>query len=135
PSSLSTIAYQSIIPDPDHVKQQENKIIRTNKGIRSTVAFNPAVTSGIVRFGGFFKDHPNLFSIGIADSSAVFGSNKSPAEGGNYEKTVCYYEDGDLGHIEDCIEGNSRIEENKTVAVERNISHSDDRQRRIWPMR
>ncbi|KAA6356615.1 MAG: hypothetical protein EZS28_047858 [Streblomastix strix] len=65
PSSLRTITYYSIIPDPDHVKQQVNKIIKTNKGDQSTVAFNPVISSGIVRFGGFFKDHPNSFSISI----------------------------------------------------------------------
>ncbi|KAA6375722.1 MAG: hypothetical protein EZS28_028752 [Streblomastix strix] len=91
PSSLSTITYQSIIPDPDHVIQQENKIIRTNKGNKSTVAFNPVITSGIVRFGGFFEKHPNnWFRIGIDDSSAVFGSNQFPQSGENEKNTVCY---------------------------------------------
>ncbi|KAA6400388.1 MAG: hypothetical protein EZS28_004077, partial [Streblomastix strix] len=93
PSSLSTIAYQSIIPDPDHVKQQENKIISTNKGNQSTVAFNPVITSGIARFGGFFKDHQlGNFSIGISDSSAVFGSNKGPIDDENGKNTVRYYQ-------------------------------------------
>ncbi|KAA6368075.1 MAG: hypothetical protein EZS28_036398, partial [Streblomastix strix] len=123
PSSLSTITYQSIIPDPDHAKQQENKIIRTNKGSRSTVAFNPVITSGIVRFGGFFKDHPfGNFKFGIADSSAVFGSNEFPNKGENEEKTVRYLKVGDLGHIRGIISGNSRIEENKTVAMEVNMN-------------
>ncbi|KAA6369855.1 MAG: hypothetical protein EZS28_034618, partial [Streblomastix strix] len=109
--------------DPDHVKQQENKIIRTNKGIQSTVAFNPAITSGIVRFGGFFKDHPRwTFIIGITDSSAVFGSNEWPWEGENEKKTVLYWNDGDLQQIGDTIKGNSRIEENKTVSVEVNMN-------------
>ncbi|KAA6379211.1 MAG: hypothetical protein EZS28_025263 [Streblomastix strix] len=123
PSSLSTITYQSIIPDPDHTIQQDNKIIRTNKGSRSTVAFNPAITSGIVRFGGFLEKHPdNRFRFGIADSSAVFGSDEGPWEGGNYKKTVSYYKDGDLTHIGDFIKGNSPIEENKTVAMEVNMN-------------
>ncbi|KAA6371170.1 MAG: hypothetical protein EZS28_033303, partial [Streblomastix strix] len=125
PSSLSTIAYQSIIPDPDHVKQQENKIIRTNQGIRSTVAFNPVITSGIVRFGGFFKDHPNnFFIIGIADSSAVFGSDEGPAKGENEKKTVSYWSDDNIKHLGDYIyiKGNSRIELNKTVAMEVNMN-------------
>ncbi|KAA6386092.1 MAG: hypothetical protein EZS28_018381 [Streblomastix strix] len=122
PSSLCTITYQSIIPDPDHVIQQENKII-FKRGIQSTVAFNPAITSGIVRFGGFFKDHSrNNFIIGIADSSAVFGSNERPWEGENIKKTVRYFKDGDLSHIGDWIEGNSRIELNKTVAMKVNMN-------------
>ncbi|KAA6361130.1 MAG: hypothetical protein EZS28_043343, partial [Streblomastix strix] len=123
PSSLSTITQQTIIPDPDHVIQQENKIIRTNKGLHSTVTFNPVITSGIVRFGGFFKDHPQYhFSIGISDSSAVFGSNEAPGDGVNGKKTVRYWKDGDLGQFGDYIKGNSRIEENKTVAMEVNMN-------------
>ncbi|KAA6368086.1 MAG: hypothetical protein EZS28_036387 [Streblomastix strix] len=124
PSSINIISYQSIIPNPVHMKQQENKIIRTNKGDRSTVAFNPVITSGIVRFGGFFKDHPSSYNfiIGIADSSAVFGSNEGSAKGENIRKTVSYYKDGDLTHIEGIIKGNSRIEENKTVAMEVNMN-------------
>ncbi|KAA6372261.1 MAG: hypothetical protein EZS28_032212 [Streblomastix strix] len=95
PSSLSTITYQSIIPDPNHVKQQENKIIL--KSHVATIAFNPVITSGIVRFGGFLEKHPSInFMIGIADSSAVFGSNKGPWEGENEKKTVRYYKEYDL---------------------------------------
>ncbi|KAA6395425.1 MAG: putative serine/threonine-protein kinase Nek6 [Streblomastix strix] len=123
PSSLNTINYQSIIPDREDVIQQKNKIIRTNKGLWSTVAFNPVITSGIVRFGGFFKDHSrNNFNIGISDSSAVFGSNEAPVDGGNLKKTVRYWKNGELGYIGDYIKGNSRIEENKTVAMEVNMN-------------
>ncbi|KAA6319188.1 MAG: hypothetical protein EZS28_054852, partial [Streblomastix strix] len=60
--------------------------------------------------------------IGIADSSAVFGSGEGPWEGENGKKTVRYYKDGDLGHIGYDIKGNSRIEENKTVAMEVNLN-------------
>ncbi|KAA6402084.1 MAG: hypothetical protein EZS28_002387 [Streblomastix strix] len=78
---------------------------------------------GIVRFEGFFKDHPDWrFRFGIADSSAIFGSNKAPWEGENRKKTVRYWKDGDLQHIGDFIKGNSRIEENKTVAMEVNMN-------------
>ncbi|KAA6372349.1 MAG: hypothetical protein EZS28_032124 [Streblomastix strix] len=55
-------------PEPklQQIQQSENKIIQTNKGDRSTVAFNPVITSGIVRFGGFFQDHSyNSFSMSI----------------------------------------------------------------------
>ncbi|KAA6370169.1 MAG: hypothetical protein EZS28_034305 [Streblomastix strix] len=114
---------QSLQSDPDHVIQQENKIIRTNKGLRSTVAFNPAITSGIVRLGGFFKDDPfDYFRIGIADSSAVFGSDEGPNKGENDKKTVCCYKDGDLEHFGDYIRGNSPIELNKSVAMEVNMN-------------
>ncbi|KAA6398282.1 MAG: putative serine/threonine-protein kinase Nek4 [Streblomastix strix] len=121
PSSIITIPYQSIIPDPAHVIQQENKI--TLKSGIATVSFNPVSSSGIVRFGGFLKDHPyGNFIIGIAESSAVFGSNELPSSGENDKKTVRYYNFGDLQHIRRIIKGNSRIEENKTVAVEVNMN-------------
>ncbi|KAA6375242.1 MAG: hypothetical protein EZS28_029231 [Streblomastix strix] len=125
PSSLSTITYQSIIPDPDHVKQQENKIILTSSSHIATVSFNPIITSKIVRFGGFLEKHLKYnFSIGIADSSAVFGSNEGPSSDKHGKKTVRYFKDGDLTHIDlnNCIKGNSRIEENKSVAVEVNMN-------------
>ncbi|KAA6391951.1 MAG: hypothetical protein EZS28_012526 [Streblomastix strix] len=123
PSSLSKIAYQSLIPNPDHSIQQQNKIIRTNEFGFSTVALNPIITSGIVRFGGFLEKHPNdKFIIGIADSSAVFGSIEGPSYGKNKERTVRYYQDGDLGHIGDLIKRNSLIDENKTVAMQVNMN-------------
>ncbi|KAA6372339.1 MAG: hypothetical protein EZS28_032135 [Streblomastix strix] len=119
PSSLNPNMLVGIIPGPDHVIQQDNKIIKTNKGRESTVAFNPVITSGIVRFGGFLEKHPNCyFSFGIADSSVVFGSNEWPYVGENKKKTVRYDKDGDLKHIGDQINGNSRIYENKSVAME-----------------
>ncbi|KAA6366680.1 MAG: hypothetical protein EZS28_037793 [Streblomastix strix] len=94
---------------------------------RSTVAFNPIVQSGIVRFGGFFEDPlsyiPN-FTIGIADSSAVFGSDEYPDEGENEKKTVCYWSGGEISHIGYCIPGNSGIESNKYVSCEVNMNIS-----------
>ncbi|KAA6395873.1 MAG: hypothetical protein EZS28_008600 [Streblomastix strix] len=71
-----------IIPNNTHAYQQRRKIIRTNIQGVSTVAFDPIISSGIVRFEGFLEKHPNQFIIGIADSSAVFGSNEFPDEGG-----------------------------------------------------
>ncbi|KAA6399584.1 MAG: hypothetical protein EZS28_004893 [Streblomastix strix] len=132
PSSLSTITYQSIIPDIQHAIQKDNKIIRTDKGRYSTVTFNPVISSGIVRFGGFFEnssDNP-FFSVGIADSSAIFGSDEAPWSGENKKKTFFYFKDGSLGHIGDnYIKGNSPIEENKTVAME--LKHASDIKKRM----
>ncbi|KAA6359272.1 MAG: hypothetical protein EZS28_045201 [Streblomastix strix] len=82
-----------IIPDKEDAYQQGLKIIHTDKYGCSTVAFNPIISSGIVRFGGFFGDPDDepVFMIGIADSSAVFGSNEWPNQGENVQKTVCYW--------------------------------------------
>ncbi|KAA6399288.1 MAG: hypothetical protein EZS28_005183 [Streblomastix strix] len=79
----------SIIPDKEHVYQEGCKIIRTNIQGVSTVAFDPIISSGIVRFGGFFENHIiSNFSFGIADSSAVFGSNEDPSDGENVEVQI-----------------------------------------------
>ncbi|KAA6373376.1 MAG: hypothetical protein EZS28_031097, partial [Streblomastix strix] len=92
PPSLNPNMLIGIIPNKEYVYQQGVKIIRTDKQGNSTVAFNPIISSGIVRFGGFFERHSDSdFSIGIADSSAVFGSNEGPFEGQNDKKTVCYW--------------------------------------------
>ncbi|KAA6381368.1 MAG: putative protein kinase [Streblomastix strix] len=92
PPSLNPNMLVGIIPDKEHAYQQGLKIIHTRFNDRSTVAFNPIISNGIVRFGGFFERHPFCnFIIGIADSSAVFGSNKQPWEGENKKKTVCYW--------------------------------------------
>ncbi|KAA6370445.1 MAG: hypothetical protein EZS28_034028 [Streblomastix strix] len=94
PPSLNPNMLVGIIPDIEVVYQKGIKIIRTDKRGCSTVAFNPIISNGIVRFGGFLEDpddDQSFFSIGIADSSAVFGSNQLPFDGENKKKTVCYF--------------------------------------------
>ncbi|KAA6379093.1 MAG: hypothetical protein EZS28_025378, partial [Streblomastix strix] len=77
PPSINPNMLAGIIHDKEHAYQEGLKIIHTDKWGRSTVAFNPIISSGIVRFGGFFERHSiGNFMIGIADSSAVFGSNE-----------------------------------------------------------
>ncbi|KAA6376047.1 MAG: hypothetical protein EZS28_028428 [Streblomastix strix] len=126
PPSLNPNMLVGIIPDKYYAYQQGLKIIHAGKDGRSTVAFNPIISSGIVRFGGFFEDpdYNPFFKIGIADSSAVFGSNELPREGENQKKTVCYFKDGEIAHIGDCIPGNSQIESNKSVSCEVNMNIS-----------
>ncbi|KAA6375009.1 MAG: hypothetical protein EZS28_029464 [Streblomastix strix] len=124
PPSLNPNMLVGIIPDKEHAYQQRLKIIHSDNWGSSTVAFNPIISSGIVRFGGFFED-PNYgpdFSIGIADSSAVFGSSESPFEGENEKKTVCYSEYGWISHIGEDILGNSLIELNESVSCEVNMN-------------
>ncbi|KAA6386985.1 MAG: putative serine/threonine-protein kinase Nek6 [Streblomastix strix] len=125
PPSLNPNMLIGIIPNKEHAYQQGLKIIHKNNWGQSTVAFNPIISSGIVRFGGFFENHPVAnFSIGIADSSAVFGSNERPYSGENEKKTVCYWRTGEISHIGYSIPGNSRIESNKSVSCEVNMNIS-----------
>ncbi|KAA6403614.1 MAG: hypothetical protein EZS28_000855 [Streblomastix strix] len=108
------------IHDRKHAYQEGIKIIHTDKEGDSSIAFNPIIQSGIVRFGGYFQNHQEYnFCIGIADSSTVFGSEKGPEDGENRKKTVRYYDDGEISHIGyKGFPGNSPIELNKSVAME-----------------
>ncbi|KAA6371507.1 MAG: hypothetical protein EZS28_032966, partial [Streblomastix strix] len=91
PPSLNPNMLVGIIPDKEYAYQEGLRIIHTDEYGNSTVAFNPIISNGIVRFGGFFERHLyNVFSIGIADYSAIFGSNEGPYSGENDKKTVCY---------------------------------------------
>ncbi|KAA6373748.1 MAG: hypothetical protein EZS28_030726 [Streblomastix strix] len=93
PHSLNPNLLIGIIPNKEHAYQEGLQIIHKDNWGYSTVAFNPIISSGIVRFGGFFQNHSLFnFGIGIADSSAVFGSNESPYKGENEKKTVCYWD-------------------------------------------
>ncbi|KAA6365747.1 MAG: hypothetical protein EZS28_038726 [Streblomastix strix] len=126
PSSLNPNMLIGIIPDKYYAYQQGLKIIHTDNWGPSTVAFNPIISNGIVRFGGFFEDPSNwpAFMIGIADASAVFGSHEGPDDGENEKKTVCYWSYGKISHIGDFIPGNSSIELNKSVSCEVNMNIS-----------
>ncbi|KAA6385490.1 MAG: hypothetical protein EZS28_018978, partial [Streblomastix strix] len=92
PPSLNPNMLIGILPDKEHAQQQGLKIVHTDNFGHSTVAFNPIISNGIVRFGGFFEDPDDIpvFIIGIADSSAVFGSNEWPNFGEKEKKTVRY---------------------------------------------
>ncbi|KAA6387842.1 MAG: putative serine/threonine-protein kinase Nek3 [Streblomastix strix] len=91
PPSLNPNMLVGIIPDKQHAYQKGLKIIHTDNCDNSTVAFNPIISSGIVRFEGYFQNHSNYnLSIGIADSSVVFGSDEVPDKGENGKKTVRY---------------------------------------------
>ncbi|KAA6403830.1 MAG: hypothetical protein EZS28_000648 [Streblomastix strix] len=118
PPSLNPNMLVGIIPDKKHAYQEGSKIIHTDKKGSSTVAFSTVISSGIARFQGYFKDHLNSnFMIGIADSSAVFGSNQYPWSGENEKKTVCYLSNGEISHISSRIPGNSRFELNKSISL------------------
>ncbi|KAA6370615.1 MAG: hypothetical protein EZS28_033858 [Streblomastix strix] len=123
-SSPISFKAEGIIPDKQIVTQSGNKIIHSNNNVkRQTVAFNPIISEGIIRFEGFFENHSVWnFIFGVAYSSAVFGSNKWPQNDENYKKTICYWNDGNLRHIGDWITGNSQIEKNKSIAMEVNMN-------------
>ncbi|KAA6358885.1 MAG: hypothetical protein EZS28_045588, partial [Streblomastix strix] len=124
PSSLNPNMLVGIIPDNEDAAQTGNKIIHAKDNNKCTsVAFNPIISSGFVRFGGFYENHSNdNFMIGIADSVAVFGSDEYPWKDENDKKTVTYWKKDGLYHNGSFILGNSEIEENKSIAMEVNMN-------------
>ncbi|KAA6393859.1 MAG: putative MAP kinase kinase family domain protein [Streblomastix strix] len=123
-SSPISFKAEGIIPDEQIVTQSGNKIIHSSNNLRQTVAFNPIISEGIVRFEGYFENHGYYeFIFGVADYSAVFGADKWPFDGENKEKNVQYWKDGNLTHIgRNETTGNSPIELNKSVAMEVNMN-------------
>ncbi|KAA6362963.1 MAG: hypothetical protein EZS28_041510, partial [Streblomastix strix] len=117
----------AIFPDQVTAQQQGNVIIHALDNYdNSTVAYNPIVTNGIVRFEGKFQNHKEFpYKIGIADASVVFGSKKDPADNEYNGKIVCYQNNGNLNHInKKGIAGNCKIEDGQTVALEVNMTSS-----------
>ncbi|KAA6375015.1 MAG: hypothetical protein EZS28_029459 [Streblomastix strix] len=55
--------------------------------------------------------------IGIADASCSFAAGKLPWDDGNREKTVKYFQDGNLGHITQS-KGNQKYADGQRIAVE-----------------
>ncbi|KAA6376890.1 MAG: hypothetical protein EZS28_027583, partial [Streblomastix strix] len=127
PIHLDPIEPQAIFPDQVTAQQQGNVIIHAlNNYDNSTVAYNPIVTNGIVRFEGAFQKYSDFsYKIGIADSSVVFGSKKDPADNEYDGKTVCYQNNGCITHMNNKeIAGNALIEDGQTVALEVNMTSS-----------
>ncbi|KAA6359610.1 MAG: hypothetical protein EZS28_044864 [Streblomastix strix] len=56
PPSLNPNMLVSIIPDEEVAYQEGLKIVHKDNQNKCTVAFNPIISNGIVRFGGFFED-------------------------------------------------------------------------------
>ncbi|KAA6370284.1 MAG: hypothetical protein EZS28_034189, partial [Streblomastix strix] len=118
---------EAIFPDQVTAQQQGNVIIHALDNYdNSTVAYNPIVTNGIVRFEGAFQKYSDFsYQIGIADSSVVFGSKKDPSDNEYDGKTVCYQNNGHLVHInKNEIAGNALIEDRQTIALEVNMTSS-----------
>ncbi|KAA6379512.1 MAG: putative MAP kinase kinase family domain protein [Streblomastix strix] len=62
-------------------KQQGNKIVHfQGNNSPCTVTYNPVISSGIVRFEGFFEKTNEYRIIGVADASVVYAANNGPGE-------------------------------------------------------
>ncbi|KAA6396838.1 MAG: hypothetical protein EZS28_007636 [Streblomastix strix] len=89
----------AIMPNKKDCHQEGYRIIHTSQNSNMCViACNPVISSGIVRFEGFFDNTSNFCMIGIADASVVFEPNVHPGE---YKgKTLTYASsNGFLQHL------------------------------------
>ncbi|KAA6367593.1 MAG: hypothetical protein EZS28_036880 [Streblomastix strix] len=81
--------------------KEQNIFKHDNTQARCTITSEPIISDGIVYYETIFEMHDGgyYFALGIADSTVVFQPNKYPDEDENKEKTVGYYRDGQLIHI------------------------------------
>ncbi|KAA6395392.1 MAG: hypothetical protein EZS28_009080 [Streblomastix strix] len=98
-------------------KQQGNKFIHSDEyNDWCTIAIDPAIKVGIVRFEVVFKNSGGRI-LGIADASCSFAAGRHPADDGNKEKTVRYYYSGYLDHITNGTIGNGRYEDGQRISA------------------
>ncbi|KAA6398472.1 MAG: hypothetical protein EZS28_005997 [Streblomastix strix] len=77
------------------------------------------IRKGIVRIEVIFENTGQWDrSIGVADASCSFAAGNGPSADGNQEKTVRYWENGELDHITEDIIRNQRYADGQRVAVE-----------------
>ncbi|KAA6389385.1 MAG: putative CMGC kinase, CK2 family [Streblomastix strix] len=126
PPQLISINPQPIIPDQEHCRSEGMKIINTKGWVYCSVAYNPIITRGIVRFEGIFENKDINIYVGIADSSIVFEADKAPFNVKYKDKSVSYEgASGSLYHFnQDKIKGNYKFEDNQKVALEVNMDSS-----------
>ncbi|KAA6383109.1 MAG: hypothetical protein EZS28_021364 [Streblomastix strix] len=135
PLNLSITSLTPIIPNQDVVRWTENKLIHTaDNNDLSTVLFNPIISSGIVRFEGFYDSDAKTQHVGIADTSVVYSPGCWPDTDENDKKSVLYDSSGDISHIQNNIQygnmyirGNGKFEPNKRIACEVNMTSTPKR--------
>ncbi|KAA6381210.1 MAG: hypothetical protein EZS28_023263, partial [Streblomastix strix] len=107
-----------IIKKESQGKQQGNKFIHSDKNDYCTIAIDPVIKDGIVRFEVVFENTGGLKILGIADASCSFAVGNGPSDDGNDKKTVRYWgSDGDLDHITNDTKGNRSFEDGQRISA------------------
>ncbi|KAA6364019.1 MAG: hypothetical protein EZS28_040454 [Streblomastix strix] len=109
-----------IIKEAWQGSSDRNKFFHSDQQDRyCTIAIDPVITEGIVRFEVIFENTVEWRIIGIADASCSFSAGKGPWQDGNQEKTVSYRGyNGSLDHIPNGISGNQKYADGQRIAVE-----------------
>ncbi|KAA6396153.1 MAG: hypothetical protein EZS28_008319 [Streblomastix strix] len=92
-SSIDSIPPVAIFEHPDRAHQEGNKIVKTDDDDGNSLsAFNPIISSEIVRFEGKFKNiDGGYFTIGIFDAVTFFKDEKWPDEDDETMKRILIY--------------------------------------------
>ncbi|KAA6370167.1 MAG: hypothetical protein EZS28_034306, partial [Streblomastix strix] len=108
-----------IIKKESYGKQYGNKFVHSDKfNNQCTIAIDPVINEGIARFEVVFENSGRfLIILGIADASCSFAAGRQPADDGNIEKTVRYYQSGYLDHITNDTKGNRSYEDGQRISA------------------
>ncbi|KAA6369661.1 MAG: hypothetical protein EZS28_034811, partial [Streblomastix strix] len=88
--SIIKITPVFIIKEKQQGRLKGMKFVHSNKYAQSTIAFEPVICEGIVRFEVIFE-HTRFYRIcGIADASCSFDAYMGPSDDEYIEKTVRY---------------------------------------------
>ncbi|KAA6403734.1 MAG: hypothetical protein EZS28_000753 [Streblomastix strix] len=100
-------------------KQQEMKFIHSINIDYCTIAIDPVIKEGIVRFEVKFENSGGWGRrIGIADASCSFAAGSHPTNDGNDKKTVSYWGyGGDINHITNDTKRNGRYEDGQRISA------------------
>ncbi|KAA6388199.1 MAG: putative serine/threonine protein kinase, partial [Streblomastix strix] len=101
-SLLQAITVNLQVPSGMNGHKDANRFTHDSTNACCTISTDPIISEGIVYYESEFEKHDGglwSFGIGIADSSVVFKPNYGPGVDGNGGKTVSYYSDGHLWHI------------------------------------
>ncbi|KAA6395085.1 MAG: hypothetical protein EZS28_009388 [Streblomastix strix] len=91
-----------IINDSSYGRSEVNKFIHSQEDNHCTIAIDPAISEGIVRFEVVFENTKNYKSLEICDSSCSFAANSN----------------GDLNHVTQGIIKNQRYKDGQRIGIE-----------------
>ncbi|KAA6364664.1 MAG: hypothetical protein EZS28_039809 [Streblomastix strix] len=96
--SIIQITPAFIIKEAWQGRSNGNKFIHSDEYGQCVIAIDPIIKEGIVRIEIVFENNGVWRSMGIAEASCSFAAGEWPQYGGNKEKTVRYWDNGDLYH-------------------------------------
>ncbi|KAA6366542.1 MAG: hypothetical protein EZS28_037931 [Streblomastix strix] len=115
---INQIKPKFIIRRESQGKQQGMKFIHSDENNYCTIAIDPAIKDGIVRFEVIFENSEGCERmLGIADASCFFVASFGPSDYGNDRKTVRYYYSGDLRHITIGTKGNESYKDGQRISA------------------